>query len=368
MGYAPAHADSEHQGILARVNRRLRTIALGAIPVIALTGLISVDRIPGTSVSMTVPYAAEGPGPSFDTLSQVNGQDVVSISGAPVDKTEGTLNMTTVSVRHNLTLAQAMSRWLTTDDTLVPIEQIFPPNLTEGEVDEQNLQAFSASESAATLAAMRHLGKPVEVEIAGTQPQSPAEEEFKPGDRIVSVEGARVTEPGQASDEVRKHKPGDTITVGVKRDGKQKDIRAQLAENPKEKGVPMLGVLMKSVPAGKLEVDYHLEDIGGPSAGLMFSMAVVDKLSDGHLNGGKKVFGTGTIEDDGSVGPVGGVVHKVQSAADMGAEVFLSPVENCSEAIARKHDGLTVISVDSLDDAIKQLDAYNRGEHYDTCK
>ena len=148
------------------MNRRFTTLTFGAIPVFALAALVNLDHIPGTNIALTVPYAAEGPGPMFNTLGKVNDVDVVQITGTDVDHTSGNLNMTTVSVRTNMTLVQAISRWLLTSDNLVPIDQVIPQNKTEEEVNQLNQQAFLSSESSATTAALRYLKKPLEVEIA----------------------------------------------------------------------------------------------------------------------------------------------------------------------------------------------------------
>ena len=134
-------------------NRRLRTLVWGAIPVIVLGGALSIDRIPGTDIALTVPYAAEGPGPTVDTLSEVDGTEVVDVKAPKTYETSGQLNMTTVSVRTNMTLTQALGRWIMTDDTLVPIDTVIPQGQTDEEVNESNEQAFTQSESAATVAA-----------------------------------------------------------------------------------------------------------------------------------------------------------------------------------------------------------------------
>src|SRR5699024_8233544 len=143
-------------------NRRNRTIALGAAPVVVLVTLLGLPSIPGTDIDLTVPYAAEGKGPTFNTLGEEGGKQVVEVTGAETSKPAGHLNMTTVSVHTKLTLGQALARWLTTDDTLVPIGQIFPANKSPAEVQQQNQAAFAASESNATTAAMNYLNKPLE--------------------------------------------------------------------------------------------------------------------------------------------------------------------------------------------------------------
>ncbi|GAA4783506.1 Lon protease [Corynebacterium canis] len=354
----------------------LRTFLWGALPVAAFTTLVVADHIPGTDIPLTVPYAAEGPGPSFNTLGDVDGVEVVDIEGADVDDTHGNLNMTTVSVRHGMSLSQAIVRWLTTDDTLVPIEQIFPPELTEEEVRNQNSMAFSASGSTATLAAMQYLQRPVEVTVAEVQQDSAAARVIASGDVITSIDGIPTDKPALVRAFVQKHKPGDTVRVGLRKDsdaakegekGAATTVEVKLGKHPDDPNVALLGVTMTTQPADGVRVKYNLEEVGGPSAGLMFTLAVIDKLSPGDLNGGKFVAGTGTISEDGKVGPIGGIEHKVRSAQGLGAEVFLAPEANCKEAVSRDTGDMVVLKITDLDQAIQQLKNYSDGAEVETC-
>lgn len=355
-------------------NRRNRTIVVGAVPVVAIFSLLGLPSIPGTDINLTVPYAAEGNGPTFNTLGEVDGRQIVDISGAKTHPTSGNLNMTTVSVRTNMTLAQALKRWVSTDDTLVPIEHIFPSGKSSEEVQRQNAAAFANSESNATISAMNHLNKPLETMALEISEDSPAQGKIEVNDIITKVDGEKITLPSELSDKIKGYKPGDEVTVTVKRQEKDKDIKVKLAELPEEvrgdhpKDTAFLGVTAVAQPGGNIKVEYNLTDIGGPSAGLMFSMAVVDKLTPEELTGGKFVAGTGTIDAAGKVGPIGGITHKIAAAKEAGAEVFLVPAQNCAEAVHEPPEGITLLKVDTLDDAIKDLKDYNDGKQADTCK
>lgn len=352
-----------------RANRRFRTLAWGAVPVLALTTLVSMDRIPGTNISLTVPYAAEGPGPMFDTLGDVEGTPVVEIDGAPVDETAGELRMTTVSVRSNMTLAQALGRWLTTDDTLVPIEQVFPPNLSPEEIEQANKQAFTSSEAAATVAAMNHLGRPVEIIVVDVVPDTAAVGRLEAEDVIVAVDGQDVDKPGQVQEIVRAKEPGDPVTLTLRRGEEQVSEEIELGTNPRDERQPMLGVLMGSQPTDGLDVNFNLKDIGGPSAGMIFSLAVIDKLTPGELNAGKSVAGTGTIAEDGTVGPIGGIGHKARAAAGDGVELFLAPASNCAEAVNGMggDSDMVIAKVGTLDEAIDAMADFGAGRDVLTC-
>ncbi|MFP7366337.1 PDZ domain-containing protein [Corynebacterium callunae] len=349
------------------MNRRLKTLTWGAIPLVALASLVSIDHIPGTDINLSVPYAAEGPGPTFNTLGEVEGEDVVSIEGADLDEVSGNLNMTTVSVRSGMTLSQALSRWLFTDDTLVPIEQIFPAGQSAEEVQQSNRTAFISSEANATIAAMNYLKMPVKVEVAEVVADSAASDHFEVGDYLLSIDGTEIKTPGEAQTIVRSKAPGDTVTIRYERNGAEAEESITLGEHPDDSSVALLGISMTSVPANGINVDYNLEDVGGPSAGMMFSLAVVDKLSEGRLNGGKFVAGTGTISEDGTVGSIGGIAHKVRAAEEAGAEVFLAPADNCAEAMSAKPEDMTILEVTTLDNAITQMEAFAQGGDYETC-
>ncbi|WP_373692267.1 PDZ domain-containing protein [Corynebacterium sp.] len=347
--------------------RRLRTLTWGAIPVVLTGALLSIDHIPGTDIALTVPYAAEGPGPTVNTLGQVEDADVVKVDAPETFQPAGHLNMTTVSVRTNMTMAQALGRWMFTDDTLVPIDTVIPQGKTDQEVNEANQQAFTQSESAATVAAMDYLHKPVQVEVAQVLEDSPAAGALEDGDIITAVNGEKVSEPGQVQDKIRDLAPGDEVELGIRRADKGTTARVTLGSHPEDENMPLLGVLMTSVPAGDISVEYNLQDIGGPSAGMMFTLAVIDKLNEEDLTGGKFVAGTGTIGEDGVVGPIGGIVHKVRASRDAGAELFLSPEENCAEATSRDTGDMVVAKVHTLDDAIAAMDAFAHGGEVETC-
>ncbi|WJY96981.1 YlbL family protein [Corynebacterium fournieri] len=348
-------------------NRRWSTLVWGSIPVVLLAGALTADHIPGTDIRLTVPYAAEGPGPMFDTLGEVGGEPVVDVVGAETLDTGGQLNMTTVSVRTNMTLGQALGRWIATDDTIVPVEQIMPPDLDEEQVREANQQAFVASEASATVAAMHYLDRPTTVAVHDVVEGSASDGILQPGDLITAVAGKPETTPGGVQEAVRAMEPGEEVEVTVERDGAERTETVTLGENPHEKGQPMLGILMTSEPAGGLHVNYNLNDIGGPSAGMMFSLAVIDKLTPGALNGGKFVAGTGTINEDGEVGPIGGIEHKLRAAEDEGAELFLAPAGNC-DAVKRVHtEHMTVAKVGNLTEAVDALEDYAAGRDVPSC-
>ena len=348
-------------------NRRLTTLALGAVPIVALGGLMSIDHIPGTDISLTVPYAAQGPGPTVDTLSSVDGKDVVEVSGAETFETSGQLNMTTVAVRTNMSLSQAIGRWLTTNDTIVPIETVIPTGTSSEEMQEANEQAFVQSEAAATVTAMNYLNIPVHVVVAGVMEDSAAAGSVQSEDVILAVDGKDVSEPAEVQEIIRAKAPGDDVTLSLENNGKQREETITLGENPHDSKMALLGVTMTSAPRDGMNVTYNLQDIGGPSAGMMFSLALIDKLTEDDLTGGHFVAGTGTISEDGTVGPIGGIQHKVEASHEAGAELFLAPAANCEAATSGDHGDMVIASVENLDDAVKAIEDFSSGADVQTC-
>ncbi len=353
---------------LLRVSRHTRTLALGAIPVIVLALLLTIPKIPGTDISLAVPYAAEGPGPTFNTLGDVDGTPVVDIKGAPLDSTTGNLNMTTVAVTTGMTLPQLIGLWAFSDASIVPLDQVIPQHLTQEEVDTRNKEEFTNSEALATMAALRYLDLPLGVTVAEVMPDSPAEDELRKGDTIRAVNGTEVTEPQEVQKIVQEAKPRSTITLTVVRDKRSVKVPIQVEANPQNKKSSYIGVYLTSSSATGIDVHFNLNEVGGPSAGLIFALAVIDKLSPGQLNGGKFVAGSGTIDESGKVGPIGGIEHKVAAAHSAGAQLFLSPAQNCSEAVGKEHGDMKIVSVSTLHDAIAQMEAFSKGKPLKTCQ
>ncbi|MEY8578956.1 PDZ domain-containing protein [Corynebacteriaceae bacterium 6-324] len=348
-------------------NRRLTTLALGAVPIVLLGGLMSIDHIPGTDISLTVPYAAQGPGPTVDTLSNVDGLDVVEIEGAETYETSGQLNMTTVAVRTNMSLSQAIGRWLTTDDTIVPLETVIPTGTSSEDMQEANQQAFVQSEAAATVTAMDYLDIPVHVVVAGVMEESAAFDFVKLEDVVLAVDGQDVSEPAEVQELIRAKAPGDEVTLTLENNGEEREETVTLGEHPDDASVPLLGVTMTSAPRDGMNVTYNLQDVGGPSAGMMFSLAVIDKLTEEDLTGGHFVAGTGTISEDGTVGPIGGIEHKIEASKEAGAELFLAPAANCEAATSRDAGDMVIASVETLDDAVQAMDDFANGGEVRTC-
>lgn len=340
------------------MNRRIATLVAALVPVVVL-GVV------GTVI--TVPFAALGPGPTYNTLGDAEGVPVVQIDGVDVDPTTGHLNMTTVAVRDQLNIFEAFGFWVSGRQGLVPRAEVYPPDKTKEEVQEGNQADFEQSEDSAELAALHHLGLPIALVVGAVAPDGPAAGLLDEGDRLVSVAGAPVDTVTGVRDTVSARSPGESIDVVVSKDGVERTEPVTLGARPDDPERGYLGVTPAEEPDVPFTVKFNLADVGGPSAGLMFSLAVVDKLSPGELSNGDFVAGTGTIDSEGIVGPIGGIPYKLIAAREAGATTFLVPADNCDEAKANIPDGLQLVKVDNLDGAIDSLEAIGSGAAAPSC-
>ncbi|GAA1480748.1 PDZ domain-containing protein [Gordonia sinesedis] len=349
---------------MGRVNasqyRRIVTVGV-------TTMLLLVLIVAGSIVQ--VPFVALGPGPTLNTLGTTDsGKRVVAISGTQTDPTTGNLNLTTVSVNDGLSLFQAIGMWLSGTYALQPRDQLYPPDQTTQEVQRENQQQMSNSEATATAAALRYLQRPTKLVAETVAPNGPAGKVLRNGDQIVRVAGTPVTTSEELQKAIRAQRPGQTIPVEVISDGTPRTVEVTLGARPDDQAVAYIGITPEVVNADPaLKVDYNVGDIGGPSAGMMLSLAVIDQLSPGELTGGKFIAGTGTITDDGDVGPIGGITHKTRAARDAGASVFLVPSANCSEATSDAPDGLQLVKVTTLRSAVDALTAIDQGRSAPRC-
>ncbi|MFT4127888.1 MAG: PDZ domain-containing protein [Gordonia sp. (in: high G+C Gram-positive bacteria)] len=349
-----------------------RRTLTAAVTVVLLLVLVVV----GSTVQ--VPFVALGPGPTVNTLGTTPRADsevpVVEIGGATLDPVAGHLNLTTVSVSDGLTLFQAMGLWLSGTYSVQPRETQFPSDQTTDQTRQQNLRQMRDSESTATAAALSYLHRPTQLVAAEVAEDGPAASVLNVGDVIVSVDGRPVTPTSVALQQaVRAHQPGDRIVFGIRRGGQERSVTVTAQPRPGDAGVAYVGVTPEVRNADpELTISYHVfddqgHDIGGPSAGLMLSLAIVDRLSPGELTHGRFVAGTGTVADDGVVGPIGGITHKTRAARDAGASVFLVPADNCAEAGTAVPDGLQLVKVTSLTSAIDALNALGAGRPVTGC-
>ncbi|GAA4240687.1 PDZ domain-containing protein [Actinomadura meridiana] len=341
------------------MSRRAATLTAASVIVLVLALIGSV---------MKVPYVALMPGPTSNTLgTNDKGQPLIRIDGRQVYPASGHLNFTTVTYRGGpggrIDLLTALRGWIKGDTAIVPEETIFPQDESPKQVDEENTRQMQDSQQNAEAAALHELRIPVatRVVIDGIQKGRPADGVLKPGDEITAVNGTKITNVAQVTGTMDKHKVGDTVTLAYTRDGKQNTATLKTVATPNGDR-PAVGIVISDEYKFPFKIDISVGDIGGPSAGLMFSLAIVDKLTPGPLTQGRFIAGTGTITPSGEVGPIGGIQQKMIAARRSGATIFLTPKDNCSDAKSARPDGLRLVRADTLHGAVQAINALTSGK------
>ena len=332
-------------------------------------------------VLIKVPYAEMSPGPTVNTLGEHGGEPVLNIKDRKTYETSGHLNMTTVRVTgadYRMNLVEAVGGWLQHDSTVVPHSTLYPEDKSAKEVDQENAEEFSASQESAKVSALRQLGirVPSHVIVGSVVKGGASQGKLHAGDVIRAVDGKPVTSPKSVAAMVTKHKPSQqvrfTVVPVAKADAAEKAKRKLTAKDGKQvvvgtkkapdDGRAIVGIQPATGHTFPFAIDIKLADVGGPSAGLMFALGIVDKLTPEDLTGGSFVAGTGTIDDKGKVGAIGGIQMKTVAARAKGAKYFLTPADNCSAAAKDKPEGLTLVKTRTMDDAMDALKKIRGGD------
>ncbi|GAB2965163.1 PDZ domain-containing protein [Nonomuraea fastidiosa] len=339
------------------MSRRALTLLLAGFLVLAL-GVVGAFQ--------PVPYVVLSPGPTENTIGLVDNKPVISIKGRQTYPTSGALQLVTVAYQGGpaakIDLLTALRGWIDPTVAVVPQETIFAPDRTPEEVEQENSVEMTDSQDAATAAALNELKIPytMVVGVVSTEKGRPADGKLLKGDEINAVDGKPTNDVTAVADAVKAHKPGENVTFTVTRGTQQLDVTVPTVAGPKSQSV--VGVMMQAKYKFPFEVDINVGDVGGPSAGLMFSLGIIDKLTPGELTGGKNIAGTGTITPAGEVGAIGGIAQKMVGAKKSGATIFLTPADNCAEALKSVPDGLRLVRADTLHSAVAALDALRTGK------
>ena len=235
---------------------------VAVVPIVAFGLLLSL---------VTVPYVSLGPGPTFDTLGEVDGKQVVDIEGTDVHPTAGHLNMTTVSQRDDLTLGQAMTLWMSGREQLVPRDLVYPPDKSKDEIDQENNTDFKRSEDSAEYAALSYLKYPSAVTVDTVNDPGPSVGKLQRGDAIDGVNGKPVANLEQFTALLKATKPGDKIVLDYRRKNSPAGVATVTLGSNADRDYGYLGVAVLDAPWAPFSIDFNLANIGGPSAGLMFS-------------------------------------------------------------------------------------------------
>ncbi len=325
-------------------------------------------------VWLPVPYVAMSPGPMFNTIGAYDGVELIEVSGTKTFPTTGQLDMTTVSERGgpygNLTFGELVFGVIDPQRSVVPTELLYPEPLDEDQARRQGQAQFQTSQSNAIAAAMGLLGKPVSAALVVTSvsPGSPAEGKLEPGDELVSVNGTPVDAPLEAVAKIHALTPGDRVVLGVERKGERERVSITTVESTENPGRAFIGITVGVLYSAPFDIQFHLDNVGGPSAGLMFTLGLYDELTPQDLTRGRFIAGTGTISPTGDVGAIGGIAQKMAAAKDAGAELFLAPVANCPQVLDSKPDDLPVAAVETAQEAVDAVRDFTSGKPVPTCE
>jgi len=336
---------------------------------LAIAGLATAAAL-AVAVLLPVPYVILGPGPTLNTLGDYSGQPVVKVTGHQTYPTTGNLNMVTVSYQGgpgtDMNIFQALRAWLDPSQAVVPETELFPSGQTAQQTQAEDTEEMTGSQQLATAAALTTLHIPYQtlVTVVSTVSGYPASKVLKAGDVIEAVDGKPVTGQTSLSSMITAHPAGSTLTLTVLRAGKTLTIPvASKASN----GTPVVGVTVQEQYKFPFQVSISVGNIGGPSAGMMFALGIIDKITPDNLAGGKFIAGTGEITAAGQVEPIGGIQQKMVGARSAGATIFLTPAGNCSDTVGAVPAGLRLVKVSTLTQAMSDLEAIKAGKPVPSC-
>jgi PDZ domain-containing protein len=323
------------------------------------------------AVLVPVPYVILEPGPTLNTLGQdSSGRPLITITGHKTYSTTGNLNMVTISYEGgpgvNVNVFQALRAWLDSSEAVVPESELFPAGQTEQQTQQQDTEQMASSQETATAAAFTELRIPykTQVVVMATVHGLPANTVLKAGDEILAVDGKSVTGQSDLSSLITSHPAGSLLQLTVLRAGNTLHLAVK---SKNVDGSPVIGVQVQEEYKFPFNVKITVGAIGGPSAGMMFALGIIDKLTPMNLTGGKFIAGTGEITASGQVQPIGGIQQKMVGARDAGATIFLTPASNCSDTVGAVPAGLRIVKVSTLTQAIDDLEAIKAGKPVPSC-
>lgn len=325
-----------------------------------------------------VPYGVQAPGPTFDTLGSVGDVPLISVEDStPTYPTTGELRLTTVTTTGGpgwpVEAAWVLRGWLLPSTRVAPVESFFDPDQSQEEIDEASTQQMITSQQNATVAALTELGYevPAELTIVGALAGSGSDGVVEEGDLITGIDvGSGVVDVvtfQDLDDALETAPPGTTVDLVVERDGASETLPIVTGDDGQ--GGSVLGVFLSGDFDFPVDVHIQIDNVGGPSAGTMFALGIIDLLTPGGMAGDATIAGTGTITLSGDVGAIGGIQQKMFGARSAGATYFLAPQTNCGDIVGHIPSGLQVISMQTLSDARAAVEAIAAGDTDDlpTC-
>jgi PDZ domain-containing protein len=320
--------------------------------VLRASGYVLVFGMVFGAAWVRLPYYALGPGPVRDVTP------LIHVDGAATYGSSGHLVMTTTEFTQ-VTALGVLVAWLDPEKAVVEDEVLVPPGLTPQDEERRAISDMDQSKiDAAAIVLAEVADYPAEhgpgalIEYVGEG--CPAERRLFPGDLIVRVEGEIVGSRREATRLIDGVPVGKPIRFKVEADGKLHEVRVTRGHCPGAEE-PLVGIVL--VDAFPFEISIESDDVGGPSAGLMWALGLYDLLTPGDLTDGRTIAGTGTIDPDGNVGPIGGILDKMIAAREAGADVLLVPADNLADLRGADPGEMRVVPVETFDDALAALEA-----------
>jgi PDZ domain-containing protein len=284
----------------------------------------------------------------------------VKVEGGHTPTGPGGIYYLDVTVRRATWLEHVFAFTRPEGASLVPKAQVVPSGSSFDDEHRQELEAMDRSEQVAAAVALRKAGLDVKTTLTGVLVELvatdvPAARVLRPGDLIVSVNGAPVVRSSQLRDKISRHHPGDVLSLGVRRGGTSHTLAVRTVADPADPRVPIIGIRIAQGASVKLPIGVKIDlgGVGGPSAGLPFALDVLELLGR-DVDHGLKVAATGELDLDGSVRAIGGVKQKTFGARQAGVDVMLVPGDNA--AVARRYAGsMRVVPVESFQQALRAL-------------
>ena len=349
----PDRSSSRHlaEGV-AGASQRTTAMVLGFVTLLGLWM---------AAVYLPVPYVIYEPGVVVDVLAESDGEEIIQVTGRQTYRDDGQLDMTTIYVtpaEGRVNLFEVMQAWVSSEDDVYPYDTVYRADETREDSDRESAVQMVSSQDAAIAAALTRLGVDFTevVEVLNVESGFPADGKLEVRDVIVKVGDTTITDATDVVDAVRGAPKGEPIAFEIRRDGKSKTVKI----TPKqEKSGPRVGIVPGEGFDFPFDVEVNIDPkIGGPSAGLMFSLAIYDTLTPGSMTDGKTVAGTGTIQSTGEVGPIGGIQQKIVAARDAGAALFMVPPDNCDDALGAPQGDMRLVRADTMDSAVDAIESW----------
>lgn len=332
-----------------------RRVTVGVLALALTLGLLfAVALVP-------LPYVTYRPGPTVDILGTVKGEEIIQVSGHEAYYDDGELRLTTIYVdtpQQHVALGELLRAWVSPEEAVYPRDAVYGPDETDETNDAESAVQMVSSQDAAVAAALTELGYDVEAEtkVLHVDKSLPAAGKLKARDILLSVGETTITEPQDVVTAVDQAPVGEPLPFEIRR-GEQiltVNVTPEEVDGDKRVGItPGPGFTFPFDVTVKLG-----DDIGGPSAGFMFSLAIYDTLTPGSLTDGQSIAGSGTIDAEGKTGPIGGVQQKIAGAEEAGAKLFFVAADNCDDVVGIQPSGMRLARADTLRDAIAAVEAW----------